>query len=99
MPARKRPEGATKQQSQRIHAMRRALERFEVSLTRAQYNLLVDQIQQKQAEMVLTISNRLTIYRLALDGREAHALYDKRRHTIVTFLLPEWTQQDLLEET
>lgn len=72
-----------KRKAQRIHAMRRGLERIGVL---PNISALVRQIQTGQAQFVRRQSNRVTHWRMEIAGKPVIAVYDKRRKMIVTFL-------------
>lgn len=79
----------SKVKAQRRHAQKRAAERFGLFLNRDQLNALVKQIQTGYALLVEKQSNRVSVWRVSLpDGGSANVVYDKQRHTIVTFLPP-----------
>lgn len=75
-----------KTHSERIHAKRRAQERFGLELNRHQLRELVKQIQSGKAEHVETQSNRVSIKRVKFEGSFYTVAYDKNRQTIITFL-------------
>lgn len=78
---------SSKARSQRSHARKRALQRFDVQLNRHQLQALVTQIQNGFATLVERQSLRVSVWRITLeDGRRPHVVYDKQRKTIVTFL-------------
>ena len=81
-----------KTQCQRIHAKRRAYERFDLELNRHQLRDLVQQIQNGKAEHIESQTNRVSIKRVTFEGKKYTVAYDKTRQTIITFL-PEEEQQ------
>ena len=78
-----------KTHSERIHAKRRAKERFGLELNRHQLRELVKQIQSGKAEHLETQSNRVSIKRVKFEGSFYTVAYDKNRQTIITFLPEE----------
>lgn len=73
----------TKKDGQRIHAMRRAAERFDI---RVEPEEIVKLIQRGQARFLLKESNRLHHFRVVYQGKEMDCVYDRKRKMIVTFL-------------
>lgn len=71
-----------KKQSQRIHAKRRAKERYGVELNSKDLKSLVTKIQKGDAEFVRKISLTRSVF--IVDGRKV--VYDKLRKNIATFL-------------
>ena len=75
---------------QRIHAKRRAFERYGVVLNRDDLRTLVRQIQREPGRFIERRTTRITIWRVTLpDGQEAIAAYDSRRGSIATLLPPD----------
>ena len=68
------------------HACRRALERYSLCLTRSSYTALCQQIRGGHGECLGRQSNRLSVWRVSLNGQTYPVVYDKNRHLIVTFL-------------
>lgn len=80
----------SKRLAQIRHAKGRALLRFGVTLSDQEYNDLCKQIQQsKFRHLPFRQSNRVSHFYIPLGGKEAIAVYDKQRKTIVTFMLRE----------
>lgn len=79
----------SKLKAERIHAKRRFLERFGLELNRSEYADLVKQIQSGKAQFVSRSSNRITKWIVKYVGggknEQLIAVYDKMRHSIVTF--------------
>ena len=74
--------------AQRVHAIRRAKERYGVHLTTADLDRCVAMIQNNQSTVVARQSHRVTAHDVPLGGAAGtvRAVYDSRRKTIVTFL-------------
>ena len=72
--------------SQKKHALRRCAERLGINLTDKAYNELVDDISNNRAVFHSKQSNRVSRFKVTIDGTEVIAVYDKHRKTIVTFL-------------
>ena len=77
----------TKTINQRFHAKRRARERFGLELNRQDLREIAGQIQNgKDARLLGQESLRLSHWMVSYQGTEMHAVYDKKRHQVVTFL-------------
>lgn len=78
----------SKKAAQNKHAKKRAEERFGLKLNKTDIRQIVSCIQEKRDSVtfVKTISNRISVWRVALNDAIALALYDKKRKNIVTFL-------------
>jgi len=70
----------------RIHAKRRAAERYGVAVNRAALREVTRQIQSGEAAFVEKQSLRLSCFLVVIDGRKMIAIYDRVRKTAVTFL-------------
>ena len=85
-----------KEQCQRIHAKKRAKERFGIDLNRHEYAKLVEDINTRRAALVGKISKRIEVYVIYFkNGSKAHAIYDRTRKTIATFLPVSWQISDI----
>lgn len=84
----------TRREAQRIHALRRAYERFGAL---PHLGELIGLIQQGKLRFVRRDSNRVTVWETEINGKLAWAVYDKERHTIVTFLYPEGNPGEFLQ--
>jgi hypothetical protein len=82
----------SKASAQYLHAKKRALERYGLELNKDSYRGLCKMIQDNQGRCLGKQSLRLSVWALDLDvGSEiitCNVVYDKERHTIVTFLPP-----------
>lgn len=74
----------SKKIAQRIHAKRRAAERYGLALNKEQYDQMNELA--RSATVLERQSNRLTIRRIVMDGSPIRVVYDASRHQIVTFL-------------
>lgn len=72
-----------------MHAKRRALERYGITLNRHDMRALVELIQSGRTEFVEHQSHRVSVHRVPLGTQMARVVYDRQRQTIVTFLPPE----------
>lgn len=77
---------ATKANTQKRHARRRAYERFGVELTQNVIIPIRKAIEEGRAPLVHVQSNRVKLYLVDLAGRKALAVFDHTRRVIVTFL-------------
>ena len=75
-----------KAESQRIHAKKRAAERFGVELDDASINRIIQDIQSGKTECLYRRTNRISVHLIELAGRLAQCAYDKDRKQIVTFI-------------
>lgn len=75
-----------KQKAQRIHAKRRAYERYGLQLNKASYQDIVKLIQIGQTVCVERQSSRISVHELVYQGAKMRVVYDKTRKTIATFL-------------
>lgn len=74
---------------QRIHAKRRAVERYSLDLNRQDLRNIVTVIQSNKATPVEKQSHRVTVFDLTYNEVDVRVVYDKQRKTIVTFLPKE----------
>lgn len=75
--------------AQRIHAKRRAEQRFGLTLNRRDMRQIVLNIQSRNPELaqfVSRTSNRVTLWRIYWDGGWYKVVYDTNRGTLVSFL-------------
>ncbi len=75
-----------KKLNQRVHAKRRATQRYGIKFNRESYNQIIDLIQSGKATTISRRSNRISEKVVTYNGQEIHLIYDSLRHTIVTFL-------------
>lgn len=82
-----------KARAQRLHAQRRARERFGISLSNRMYGEWIRMIQEGTAIFVDRQSQRLTRWRVPINEEESVVVvYDRNRKSIVTVLHAEWLQ-------
>lgn len=79
-------EEVNKTKSQRLHAKRRALERYGISLNRKRYREIVADIQAGRGEFIERRSHRISVWKVKIAGELVRVVYDKIRKTIVTVL-------------
>lgn len=75
-----------KKAAQHRHAKRRAAERHGMNLNKFDLKSARSQIQSGQAKFIERKSLRVTVWVVALQGKEVPVLYDKKSHSIVTVL-------------
>jgi hypothetical protein len=81
-----------KSESQVVHALRRAAERYGLELNESTYRELVNRIRKpgrkgnKPAILVERQSLRVSVWDIDLDGKMVRVVYDRTRKNIVTFL-------------
>lgn len=75
-----------KRRSQQKHTSRRVAERFGVNFSEAAQRDLIRQIQNDEAEFVAKQSNRVSIFKTQIKGKDAWVAYDKLRGSIATIL-------------
>jgi hypothetical protein len=88
----------TKRQAERIHAKRRAKERFNMELTPEMRDKIIGKIRQGKAILVERQSLRTSKYMLVVSDQLVLVIYDKNRHEIVTLLEPNKQQVKLAQE-
>lgn len=71
---------------QKKHAIKRCGERLGIDLTDRDYDELIKEIQEGKAIHHSKQSNRVSRFKITIQGEEVLAVYDKHRKTIVTFL-------------
>lgn len=84
----------TKGQCQKIHALKRANQRYSVSLSTSDYIEICSLIKNSKATILQKQSNRVNICSVLFKSKLFVLAYDKQRHTIATFLpeQPEFLQ-------
>lgn len=75
-----------KKLAQRVHAKRRAEQRYGISMNRDSLRQLIVQIQAGKARVLERQSLRVSVLELCIDGNPIPLVYDHKRKTIVTFL-------------
>jgi hypothetical protein len=84
----------SKATSQRAHAKRRAMERYDLHFDEATRQTFVKLIRGGKTRAVRRQSLRVVIHDLEWKGTTYRVVYDTQRHEIVTFLLPDWQGVD-----
>jgi hypothetical protein len=87
---RKKDTGMDKAQSQKIHAFKRFKERYGRDINSKQYKEMCQLVRKNKAITVERQSNRVSKLKLDFHGVDVYFCYDHIRHTINTFLKPEW---------
>ena len=76
----------SKKKAQNIHAKRRAIERYGLSLNKFALKEMVRQIQSGKAQFLERSSIRVTKWLVKHEGQMIPVVYDNKSHTVVTFL-------------
>lgn len=79
---------------QKIHAKRRALERYGFDLNNEKYNQIVRLIQRGEANFVRRQSLRVSIFSLFFEDKECVVVYDRFRKSLASFLPIEAKYED-----
>ncbi len=85
-PRKRRGPGLTKRRAQLIHAERRAFMRLGITVGPGENAAIVKQIQDGRATFLRRSSHRVTVWQVEIGGVPMRAVYDKKRHVIVTVL-------------
>lgn len=85
--------------SERKHAKKRAIQRYDFRYNKQDRRNLIDIIQYKSKEHGIVIdakcqTNRITKILLSYKGDQYYVVYDKKRKEIVTFLDTAWYTKD-----
>lgn len=83
----------TKSQSQKIHAKKRAFERYGLMLNRADLMELVNKIHNNSATLLEKQSHRVRVFLVECKGIKVPVVYDNQRKTIVSFLPKEYLEE------
>lgn len=75
-------------QNQRTHVRRRASQRYDIDLSRADLNLLVERIERGKAILLQRDSDGADIFLISYRGKRLPVVYDNKRKNLVT-ILPE----------
>jgi hypothetical protein len=80
-----------KKKSQKQHAQKRAAQRYGMTVGPQTYNELCKKVQTSSPDCVFLEkqSNRVSMFAVLLEDKWVPIIYDKQRHTIVTFLPEE----------
>lgn len=83
---------------QRKHAKMRANQRYGLDLNKRALQDMCNQIQTgTDAKFVARQSYRVTIWQIQYKGQQLWAVYDRIRHTVITFL-PQQLTYDIIKE-
>lgn len=78
---------------QKLHAITEARERYGLAVGDSGLREIVNKIQNKESEFVMTRTRRVVIHKVVHNGVDVFVAYDRIRHTVCTFLLPEHIEQ------
>ena len=76
----------TKAQAQRLHAKRRADERYGLTLNRAALEAMAREIRAGRSTPLGRQTHRTSLHLVTVDGETVRVVYDRNRKTIVTCL-------------
>jgi len=79
----------SKKRAQRIHAKRRAVERYGSELSNSKLNEICKSIQSNKGTFLGRSSHRTTIWEVNYNNIVYKVVYDKNRKSIVSFLPPD----------
>lgn len=82
--------GLSKAASQEMHALRAAKKRYGVEVGLLGMCEIRAQIQEGRSRLLERQSNRVAIHQVHWAGRPMVVVYDSQRHTLVTFLPPDF---------
>lgn len=77
----------TKKQSQYYHFKSRMMERYGARVTRKTYKDMLESISTGEAPFIERQSNRVTVHMIHYAGKDIPAVYDSKRHSLVTVLV------------
>jgi hypothetical protein len=80
-----------KEKSQKVHAQQRCKERYGLTLGRKTYDILCVKLREQGEDCIFLEkqSNRVSFFAIKHEEEWIPVIYDKMRHTIVTFLPKE----------
>lgn len=79
------------------HAKRRYQERYEIELTRSNYQQMVGMIRDGQGTLIKRDGARASIWIISFKGKEIKVVYDHAKQAITTFLPFDETQDKPLD--
>jgi hypothetical protein len=79
----------SKIKAERLHARRRALERYNLVLFNEDLKAIAQRINRGEGVMVRRQSLRVSVHELEVKGQRTLIVYDRQRHTPITFLPKE----------
>jgi len=80
----------TRVQKQRIHATRRAKQRYGLELDKSDIDKIINLIQNRGAVETKKLTNARTLHVIQYKEQELKVIYDKKRHNVCTFMPIEW---------
>lgn len=88
----------SKAKSQKSHCLRRFRERYGISITDNDYQIIVKMIQDGKATCIEKQSNRVSVFEIDYRGEKLQVCYDKNSKQISTVLPPpgSWSQTSVL---
>ena len=92
--ANKRIHERDKKESNTIHAINRAEERYGIALNRHKRRSIIEQIHAENHSLIEKQSNSRSVHRVCVDGQYICVVYCKRNKSLVTILPPEYKPGD-----
>ena len=84
---------SSKKLSERVHARRRAMQRYGITFGRERRSALVRAIQTDKAVFLRAFSNRSKAFAVFYEENWYAVVYDNQRKEIITFLPPEFLER------
>jgi hypothetical protein len=81
--------GIGKRNAEIFHSIKRARQRYGLELSVADIESIAKIIRTRASERVKALSNTRVVHRLTYKKKVVLVVYDKKRHTLVTFLPKE----------
>jgi hypothetical protein len=82
----------TRVKAQHKHAAKRAKERYDLKLTKSDMGQIISLIQDHKAIGSKKLTNRRTLHIIQYKNKKIKAIYDKKRHSICTFMPNNWNK-------
>jgi energy-coupling factor transporter ATP-binding protein EcfA2 len=79
-----------KKKNQAIHTQKRALERFNIEISKNDIAIMIEQIKSGKSEPVKKVSNRVTKHIVVIRDKRMLVIYDKIRKSIATCMPEDW---------
>ena len=84
-----------KSQCERIHAQKRAMERYGLEYKRIHLDLIRNGIRNQEVMLLFRITNRVSLRLWKYEDKDIYLLYDHNRQEVVTFLTKEMAEKML----
>ena len=86
----KRRKKRTKKYNQRLHAQRRAYERYDKALTTQDLANIRDMIQNGESNYIRKLTNSRRLHSVSYNNEQYKVVYDKTRQQVCSFFEPDW---------